>query len=487
MDEAQEEAGHLSRRKSLKPSDRQDEKRRNARGYSTSSKPKKCVVESCDEDHPPWTCEKFKNLSVSERKGVIALSGRLAAGHQSKTCPNPRRCGVNGCQSDNYSWYLHSSLMQQRKPTSESSPGEVERLHSTHQAAHASLMVHTVQIINKNIKLKAKVMLDPWLTGSYITENAAEELRLQGHAQTLTISGTGGTETVQQSRRVKLSVRNLDGGFLAQLHGNVLDDIASDTPALEWSELKIKLPHLQPIPFEIVSRRKQIDVLIGNDHPIFHEVSKEVIGCGPSDPNARLTNLGWVCFGPASLEEVQKSNSRSHTTRTYRSSSSSAETELLNESLRRFWDIEFIEIKDTSDEVLTPSDKAVVDWTRETLVFKDGCYELGIPWKKGEPNIEDNYDMVFARLKRQEKSLIKRSSEISSSYDQIINDYVSKGYVRNVPKTKENHWFLSHFPVVRHNKATTKVRIVFDAAAKHDGKMTLYSQAPNSRENWPMF
>mgnify|MGYP001793869530 FL=1 len=78
--------------------------------------------------------------------------------------------------------------------------------------------------------------------------------------------------------------------------------------------------------------------------------------------------------------------------------------------------------------------------------------------------------MVFARLKRQEKSLIKRSSEISSSYDQIINDYVSKGYVRKVPKTKENQWFLPHFSVVRHDKAMTKVNIVFDAVAKHDGK-----------------
>ena len=152
---------------------------------------------------------------------------------------------------------------------------------------------------------------------------------------------------------------------------------------------------------------------------------REVIGSQPSDPIARLRNLRWVCFGPESLEEVQKSNSRSHTTRTYRSSSNSCETELLNKSLRRFWDIESIGIKDTSDEVLTPSDKAVVDRTRKTLVFKDGHYKLGILWKKGEPNFEENFDMVFARLQRQEKSLLKRSSEISTSYDQIINDYVS--------------------------------------------------------------
>lgn len=169
-------------------------------------------------------------------------------------------------------------------------------------------MVLPAYIANENVKLKVNVMLDPCSTGSYVTENAAEELRLQGHSQTLTISGTGGTETLKQSRRVTLSVCSLEGGFSAQLQANVLDDIASDTPAFEWSELKTKWPHLQPIPFDIVSRRKRIDVLIGSDHPVFHQVSKEVIGSQPSDPIARLTNLGWVCFGPALVEEVEKPN-----------------------------------------------------------------------------------------------------------------------------------------------------------------------------------
>ena len=53
-------------------------------------------------------------------------------------------------------------------------------------------------------------------------------------------------------------------------------------------------------------------MLIGSDHPIFYQVSKEVIGSRTSDPIARITNLGWVCFGQASLEKVQKSNSRFH-------------------------------------------------------------------------------------------------------------------------------------------------------------------------------
>ena len=42
--------------------------------------------------------------------------------------------------------------------------------------------------------------------------------------------------------------------------------------------------------------------------------------------------------------------------------------------------------------------------------------------------------------------------------------------MRKVPMTDEEQWFLSHFAVVNNQKTSTKVRIVFDAAAKLEGK-----------------
>jgi hypothetical protein len=70
-----------------------------------------------------------------------------------------------------------------------------------------------------------------------------------------------------------------------------------------------------------------------------------------------------------------------------------------------------------------------------------------------------------------ERSLRKKGVEVSASYDNIFEEYLKKGYVRKVPRAVEgNQWFLPHFPVIRNDKTTSKVRIVFDAAAKHDGK-----------------
>jgi hypothetical protein len=79
--------------------------------------------------------------------------------------------------------------------------------------------------------------------------------------------------------------------------------------------------------------------------------------------------------------------------------------------------------------------------------------------------------MAFTRLSSQEKSLKRKGPEVMKAYNRIIDDYAKKGYVKKVPKTDEkDQWYLPHFPVVREDKATTKVRIVYDAAAKPEGK-----------------
>ena len=71
---------------------------------------------------------------------------------------------------------------------------------------------------------------------------------------------------------MELKVANLDGTFSSPLQAHVLDNIAGDTLAIPWTELKTKWPHLRQVPFEIVSRRRQVDVMIGSDHPVFHYV-----------------------------------------------------------------------------------------------------------------------------------------------------------------------------------------------------------------------
>ena len=123
-------------------------------------------------------------------------------------------------------------------------PSTQERTHQTSNADNISLMVLPALISNGPKQLKVNVMLDPCSTSSYISERAAGELELHGQSLSLTIAGTGGTEVQKRSRCVELSVASLNGTFSAPLRAHVLDNIASDTPAFQWSELKRNWPHL---------------------------------------------------------------------------------------------------------------------------------------------------------------------------------------------------------------------------------------------------
>ena len=340
MEEAREETSGFERRKSDGPEGRRNGFRGNrvcGRTFTTKSKPRGCTVDTCKQNHPPWVCKAFKELPVMKRKELIGNTNRcyrcLAAGHHSKECPNVKRCGVEGCLSSNHSSYLHektphhltdrtqgqlhvdaSPFRPEEQPNPERrsvqatgvstsdpapvNPNSQEQTHNTSHVEHVSLIILPALISNGNKELRVNVMLDPCSTSSYISEEATEELELHGQGLNLTIAGTGGAEVKTRSHRVELTVTNLDGTFSSPLQAHALENIAGDMLAIRWSELKDKWPHLRQVPFENVSRRRQIDIMIGSDHPVFHHVLKETCGDQQNDPIARLTNLGWVCFGP---------------------------------------------------------------------------------------------------------------------------------------------------------------------------------------------
>ena len=209
--------------------------------------------------------------------------------------------------------------------------------------------------------------------------------------------------------------------------------------------------------------------MIGSDHPLFHLVLKEIRGSRPNAPIARLTNLGWVCFGPTLVEEFRR-KSRSHFTRTYRSNHVSQQPPP-DDTLRKFWELESIGIKEETRQPMTVEEKVAMTKVEETLTFENGRYTVGIPWREGEPRLGNNYDAALGRLQSQEKSLKRKGPDIMKQYSHIFEEYEHKGYIKKVAKSEtKEQWFLPHFPVIRPDKDTTKVRVVFDAAMKCQGK-----------------
>ena len=220
-----------------------------------------------------------------------------------------------------------------------------------------------------------------------------------------------------------------------------------------------KWNHLKGLQFPQVGMNKKVDMLIGLDYPNLHSALYEVHG-NVGEPIARLTPLGWTCVG-----NIDKDT---HTSlfSTYFVN----QTSKLDELTKEFWAMDSYGTK-KHEKDLTPVETRVLRQTTESITCENNHYEVGIPWKESKNEIPNNYEMAEKRLQKL-NSKLKKSPDVETAYSETIDNYIEKGYLRKVPieeEKPENRWYLPHFPVVKPDRETTKVRIVFDAAAKYKG------------------
>jgi len=61
---------------------------------------------------------------------------------------------------------------------------------------------------------------------------------------------------------------------------------------------------------------------------------------------------------------------------------------------------------------------------------------------------------------------LAKDEKIATAYQQVIDEYLEQNNIRQIPPTEEKgeaEWLLPHFPVIRPDRETTKVGIVFEA------------------------
>ena len=236
---------------------------------------------------------------------------------------------------------------------------------------------------------------------------------------------------------------------------------------IDWNKQKSEWPHLRHLEFPHVPRNRVVDILIGINAIEFHSHLEEIPGL-QGEPVARRTPLGWTCVGPCQ-RNIALSEVCSHCA--FHIAMKEDEVDNLDCTLQRFWDLESIGLVTGKEETSTPDDLEAEKKVANSLRYVNGRYEVGIPWKKNEPQLENNYNLAYKRLETLEQSL-KRRPNVAESYQKVIEDHLSKRYIRKLTRQEKQRpkWYLPHFPVVRNDRSTTKVRIVFDAACSFQGK-----------------
>ena len=171
----------------------------------------------------------------------------------------------------------------------------------------------------------------------------------------------------------------------------------------------------------------------------------------------------WVLTGPVSNGKLGGEQSCNLvTTHVLKCATEEVPYQGLTGELKKFWDLESLGVRSPS----------VYEEFLEKLSYKGDHYEVNLPWKATHPPLPDNYELSRQRL----SSLLgrlRKEPEVLKEYDSVIRDQIQRGIVEVVerdanPGSHEVH-YISHHAVIRRDKSTTKLRIVYDASAKPDG------------------
>lgn len=288
----------------------------------------KCKL--CSNEHGLWQCSQFKALPVEKRcdkaRELRVCFCCLSSSHRSTTCRRSRCCSIDGCRS-NHHRLLHNGV-QKTAPTrvsmdqntmavskaeavnDDSSPSSRNGMEgkpglgtfvTTLSKSAEYLPLRTVPVIlkNGNKSVRINALLDDGSTRSYINEDVAECLGLEGEPVSLCVRLLNDTTANLRSRSVQVNLESCDGRVRKTVTAQTTKRVTGNMRAINWALEKKRWPHMNGINFPSLGRRAIIDMLIGLDLSDLHCSIKEVKG-NPGEPIARLTplSLGWTSIGP---------------------------------------------------------------------------------------------------------------------------------------------------------------------------------------------
>ena len=209
-------------------------------------------------------------------------------------------------------------------------------------------------------------------------------------------------------------------------------------------------------------RRGDIDILIGSDY-YWQVVTGDIVN-GDSGPVAMGSIFGWLLSGPVDLPSIDCTSHSLVIIGKDQCTLQGIKDDPVAQMLKRFWENESIRILDTSEG------EQLNEFLPE-IQFNGTRYEIRLPWKEGYPSsdIPNHFHLCFNRLKYLQQRLLK-NPDVLQAYSDIIKEQLDQGIIEAVVDPNDTTighvHYLPHHAVVRDDKQTTKVRVVYDGSAR---------------------
>ena len=182
---------------------------------------------------------------------------------------------------------------------------------------------------------------------------------------------------------------------------------------------------------------------------------------GQSGPTTIDTHLGWVLSGPVCSDaNLRDLHYPAHSMLVHTSDASS-----MDNVLKKIWELESLGI--------LPAEPSVYDTFKQSIKFDNGRYEVRLPWCSEGTQPPSNFQLAKRRLQGLLKRL-RHNPEVLQEYNAIMQEQLKLGIIEKVSNdrseaTDNDIHYLPHHAVIRMDKQTTKIRIVYDASAQDKG------------------
>ncbi|XP_077547597.1 uncharacterized protein LOC144159784 [Haemaphysalis longicornis] len=431
---------------------------------NSANNPQRCLFclsvkhrsEVCDSDE--WSLKRKKQLLFKEGRCFRCLK----KWHMAKDCRGRLRC--DKCPRRHATTMCAPDASSRNEVTS-----TPVSLVSRQTGPMVLLQTLTATVKGSASSGRYRILFEGGSQRSFMTADASQKLGCEFlEEETLTVGVFGGQKTTKTMRKVRLLIVCENTERPVHIEALEVDAICNEHIPVPDDQV-IKTREAMRLDTRALCARgfeeTKITILIGSDH--YWDLVTGNVKPVTTKLKAVETLLGWTVQGPLPLGANVTHCANVVVLR------ASVEANEVSEVLNRFWDFESIGVK-CEDERSSENDLVITKF-EETIKKTNERYEVALPWKP-RVDLADNLAVAAKRLHILMKKLGK-DANLMERYDATIRTYLEEGSAERVPPTdnvpRGRLYYMPHRAVIREDRSTTKVRIVFDASSHENGAKSL--------------
>ncbi|XP_048480955.1 uncharacterized protein LOC105389072 isoform X1 [Plutella xylostella] len=438
-----------------------------------NNKEKYCSM--CKENHTLCHCREFISKVPRERCEFVKSNqlcfNCLAPGHSAFRCRLRMFCRV--CKKRHHT-LLHETYQPNNvechhdTATNENNNNNepVSEL-STNIATNTSTALLATALVPVRDESSGRVtmlraLIDNGSQASFISERAAQLLKLKRIPCNGTITGVGTTKTtVKHVAQIEV-LSSQDNKFSLKLKVYVMPTrLTSQLPTRVISERTWSHIHGIALADPGFNQPGPVDMLLGVE--VCAAIMKgEIIKGPPGTPSAQNTSLGWILFGHITSEEHRDEYTVMH-----------HQIDLeINSMLKQMW-----ELNDHEQKILTAEERRCEEiYESNHSRTEDGRYIVKLPFKtENRLSIQNGSRDIALRSLKQLERRFEKNQKLKEEYTKVIEEYLEMEHMEEVPIEEINKpaVYLPHHAVMKEEKETSKCRVVFNASCKGTNNTSL--------------